>query len=139
MLLCADEIHDALSQHKFQDEDQQIIAECIEAAQNIALCTQHQKSIVDDILTVSKLNSKLLVITPVLAQPIDVVRRATGMFNRECQAKGINFHFIPHPSLERYDIDWVLLDPTRLLQITVNLITNARYEATSRPLRRQFN
>jgi CheY-like chemotaxis protein len=47
------------------------------------------------------------------------------MFAPEIQAKDIDFKFVPHPSLERYDIDWVLLDPTRLLQITVNLITNA--------------
>jgi CheY-like chemotaxis protein len=43
----------------------------------------------------------------------------------ECQAKDIQFQFAPHASLELYDIDWVLLDPTRLLQITINLITNA--------------
>lgn len=125
ILICADDIRDTLAQHEFQTEDQQIITECIDAANNIALCVQHQKSIVDDILTISKLDSNLLLITPVPAQPIVVVQRAMSMFYPECQAKDIEFRFVPHESIERFAINWVLLDPTRLLQISVNLITNA--------------
>ncbi|KAH7092217.1 hypothetical protein FB567DRAFT_435149 [Paraphoma chrysanthemicola] len=125
ILICADDIRDTLKRHEFRVEDEHAVAECIEAANNIALCVQHQKSIVDDILTVSKLDSNLLLITPVPAQPVAVVQRAMKMFNPEIQAKDIDFKFIPHSSLEHHDIDWVLLDPTRLLQITVNLITNA--------------
>jgi PAS domain S-box-containing protein len=125
ILLSADDIRDTLTQHEFREEDARVAAECVEAANNIALCVQHQKSIVDDILTVSKLDSKLLVITPIPTQPIVDVQRAMSMFYPECQAKDINFSFVPHSSLERHGIDWILLDPTRLLQITVNLITNA--------------
>jgi PAS domain S-box-containing protein len=125
ILICADDIRDTLTQHEFREEEMHVITECIEAANNIALCVQHQKSIVDDILTVSKLDSNLLVITPVPAQPVVVTQRAMSMFYPECQAKGIRFSFMPHESIKRLDIDWVLLDPTRLLQITVNLITNA--------------
>ncbi|KAF2822202.1 putative histidine kinase HHK16p [Ophiobolus disseminans] len=125
ILMCADDIRDTLTQHKFHNEDDKAVTECIEAANNIALCVQHQKSIVDDILTVSKLDSNLLLITPVPAQPVVVVKRAMSMFYPECKAKDIDFSFIPHESLERLGIDWILLDPQRLLQITVNLITNA--------------
>jgi hypothetical protein len=53
--------------------------ECVEAADNIALGVQHQKSIVDDVLTVSKLDSNLLRITPIPAQPIIVVQRSMAM------------------------------------------------------------
>jgi CheY-like chemotaxis protein len=125
ILMCADDIRDTLIRHDFRSEDEKAVAECVEAANNIALCAQHQKSIVDDILTVSKLDSNLLLITPVPAQPLVVVQRAMSMFYPECQAKQIAFKFVPHESLGRLDIDWVLLDPQRLLQITVNLITNA--------------
>jgi CheY-like chemotaxis protein len=126
ILMCADDIRDTLTRHNFRSENEKMVAaECIEAANNIALCAQHQKSIVDDILTVSKLDSNLLLITPVPAQPVFVVQRAMSMFYPECQAKNIAFQFVPHESLERLGIDWVLLDPQRLLQITVNLITNA--------------
>ncbi|KAF1918477.1 aerobic respiration control sensor protein arcB [Ampelomyces quisqualis] len=125
VLICADDIRDTLRQHEFRDEDRKVVTECIEAANNIALCVQHQKSIVDDILTVSKLDSNLLLITPIPAQPAVVVQRAMSMFYPECQAKDVNFTFVSHDSIEHYGIDWILLDPTRLMQITVNLITNA--------------
>jgi PAS domain S-box-containing protein len=132
ILICSDDIRDTLSRHKFGDDDQEVVAECIEAANNIALCVQHQKSIVDDILTISKLDSNLLLITPISAQPLEVVQRAMSMFKPEVQAKDIQLEFCPHKSLEDLDIDWVLLDPGRLLQITVNLITNAiKFTATA--------
>lgn len=125
ILICSDDIRDTLTQHEFRKADQAVIMDCIEAANNIALCVQHQKSIVDDILTVSKLDSNLLLITPVPTQPLAVVQRAMNMFKPEVQAKDIEFTFHPDPSVEDLNVDWVLLDPSRLLQITVNLITNA--------------
>ncbi|PZC99146.1 BaeS, Signal transduction histidine kinase [Pyrenophora tritici-repentis] len=126
ILICADDIRDTLKKHCFSTETDKIMAkDCIEAANNIALCVQHQKSIVDDILTVSKLDSNLLRIIPMPSQPIVVVQRSMAMFRPEAHAKKISFKFDPHPSLHELDIDWVLLDPGRLLQIIVNLITNA--------------
>lgn len=80
ILISADDIGDTLSVHQFScDEDRNIAKNCIEAANNIALCVQHQKSIVDDILTVSKLDSNLLRMTPIPSQPIAVVERAIAM------------------------------------------------------------
>jgi CheY-like chemotaxis protein len=132
ILICADDIRDTLGQHNFAEGDTTVIQDCIEAANNIALCVQHQKSIVDDILTVSKLDSNLLLITPVPTQPIAVIQRAMSMFKPEVSAKDIQLNFCPRPSLKKLEIDWVNLDPSRLLQITVNLITNAiKFTATS--------
>jgi hypothetical protein len=125
ILICSDDIRDTLTNHNFSQDDQAVVADCIEAANNIALCVQHQKSIVDDILTVSKLDSNLLLITPVPTQPLAVVQRAMNMFRPEVQAKDIELTFHPDQSVEDLNLDWVLLDPSRLLQITVNLITNA--------------
>jgi signal transduction histidine kinase/CheY-like chemotaxis protein len=125
ILICADDIIDTLKNHKFSGDEESVASDCIEAANNIALCVQHQKAIVDDILTVSKLDSHLLRITPVPAQPAVVVQRAMAMFRPEVQAKGISFKYVSHKTLQQLDIDWVMLDPSRLLQITINLITNA--------------
>ncbi|KAJ4296620.1 hypothetical protein N0V90_006668 [Kalmusia sp. IMI 367209] len=125
ILICADDIRESLSKHHFATTDAKVIEECIEAANNIALCVQHQKSIVDDILTVSKLDSNLLLITPVPVQPATIIHRAMSMFKPEVQAKDIEFSFHAHESLRSLEVDWVNLDPSRLLQITVNLITNA--------------
>lgn len=135
ILICSDDIRDTLSQHEFCEADQRVVVDCIEAANNIALCVQHQKSIVDDILTVSKLDSNLLLITPVPAQPLAVVQRAMHMFKPEVQAKNIDFTFHPSRSVDELNIDWVLLDPSRLLQITVNLITNAIKFTQNKPKR----
>lgn len=43
----------------------------------------------------------------------------------EVLSKDIEFSFHPHESLSLLNVDWMLMDPSRMLQITVNLITNA--------------
>jgi CheY-like chemotaxis protein len=102
-----------------------VVRDCIEAADNITLCVQHQRLIVDDILTVSKLDSGLLKVTPIPVQPILVINRATSMFKAEVQVKDMELRFDPQRSLDELNVDWVNMDPSRILQITVNLITNA--------------
>jgi hypothetical protein len=52
-----------------------IIQSSIDASETIQLCAQHQKGIVDDILTISKLDSNLLVISPVPIQPVKIVQQ----------------------------------------------------------------
>jgi len=52
------------------------IKTCIEASDTIQLCAQHQKSIVDDILTISKLDSNLLLITPMPIELVKVVQQS---------------------------------------------------------------
>ena len=52
-----------------------IVKSSIDAADTIQLCAQHQKSIVDDILTISKLDSNLLLITPVSIRPVKIVQQ----------------------------------------------------------------
>ena len=47
----------------------------IDAAETIQLCAQHQKSIVDDILTISKLDSNLVLITPVPVRPVKILQQ----------------------------------------------------------------
>ncbi|KAF2744522.1 hypothetical protein M011DRAFT_479824 [Sporormia fimetaria CBS 119925] len=125
ILICADDIASSLSRHSFTGEAAAVVSECIESANNIALCVQHQKAIVDDILTVSKLDSNLLLITPIPVQPVAIIERAMSMFKPEVVAKNIDFRFCPQESLKSLNLDWVNLDPARLTQITVNLITNA--------------
>lgn len=101
------------------------IAGTLEAAQTIGLCAQHQKRIVDDILTLSKLDSQLLLVTPVDAQPLTVVQRALKMHEGELQSNDIQLKFVVDPSFKRMDIDWVRFDPSRVLQVLINLTTNA--------------
>ncbi|KAF2097032.1 aerobic respiration control sensor protein arcB [Rhizodiscina lignyota] len=127
ILQCADDISSTLTifQSKATSPPQEVVESCLDAAETIALCVQHQKSIVDDILTVSKLASNLLVLTPVVAQPAAVAECALKMFDPELQAKDITVVFHKQPSLEELAVSWMTLDPSRVLQILINLMTNA--------------
>lgn len=107
-----------------KDVDHDIIS-ALEAAQTIALCAHHQKRIVDDILTLSKLDSELLLVTPVDAQPLTVVQRALKMHEGELSSNDINLKFVVDKSYNDLKIDWVRFDPSRVLQVMINLTTNA--------------
>lgn len=92
-------------------------ANIIDSAQTILLCAQHQKRIVDDILTLSKLDSNLLLIAPDRVRPTTLVERAISMYDAELADAGIGTSFTVHDSYHELDIDQVLLDPARLLQV----------------------
>lgn len=98
----------------------------------------------DDILTLSKLDSALLMVTPVAIQPVSyrksqfksvdrvlttekvaVVQRALKMFEGELDTNDIAMEFRVEKSYLDLEIDWVKLDPSRLLQVLINLTTNA--------------
>ncbi|RDW71727.1 hypothetical protein BP5796_07761 [Coleophoma crateriformis] len=101
------------------------IADIEDSVETILLCAQHQKRIIDDILTLSKLDSDLLSIIPTSIQPLHVVQRALKMFSGECIANNIDATLTVKNSFHKMNVDWVMLDPGRLLQVLVNLITNA--------------
>lgn len=129
ILQCADEISSSLTNFKLEqpvsEPPMELVDSNIDAAQTIALCAQHQKRIVDDILTLSKLDSALLLVTPVDAQPVTVVQRALKMFEGELSTADIAMAFKVDESFEKLAIDWVRVDPSRLLQVLINLMTNA--------------
>ncbi|KAF2106844.1 hypothetical protein BDV96DRAFT_507316 [Lophiotrema nucula] len=102
-----------------------LLEQTIDAAQTISQCALHMKRIVDDILTISKLDSGLLIITPIDAQPESVANHAVKMFESEAKAAGVDLKFAVDQSFRELGVDWVSLDPTRMLQVLINLITNA--------------
>lgn len=97
----------------------------LESAEIIMACAQHQKRIIDDVLTLSKLDSGLLVICPIEVQPVETIKQALKMFESELSKSDIKLEHTLLPTYSALDIDWVRLDPSRLLQILINLITNA--------------
>ncbi|KAI9645299.1 hypothetical protein NHQ30_006034 [Ciborinia camelliae] len=96
-----------------------------DAASTIVLCAQHQKRIIDDILTLSKLDSDLLYVTPTEVQPLVVIKNALKIFDGELQKSDVELRFHVSPSFEELGIDWIKLDPSRLVQVLINLVTNA--------------
>ncbi|KAF2436260.1 aerobic respiration control sensor protein arcB [Tothia fuscella] len=127
ILQCADDISTTLQEcsTSASPPSTKVVADCIDAAQTICLCVQHQRTIVDDILTISKLDSNLLVITPIASQPLVVARRAVQVFESELKGKDIGVRFEEHDSLQELEGAWLKMDPSRVLQILINLMTNA--------------
>ena len=89
------------------------------------LCAQHQGRIINDVLTLSKLDSAMLQVSPTPAQPPVVVKGVLKMFEGEVMSHDIELEFSFEKSYQHFNIDWVMMDPSRVTQILVNLITNA--------------
>jgi CheY-like chemotaxis protein len=96
-----------------------------EAAHTIALCAQHQSGIFNDILTVSKLDSQLLAIMPEIVRPVDIVQRALKMYGHEAKRSGVATCMNIQDSYAKHISEFVMADPNRLLQVIINLLTNA--------------
>lgn len=128
ILQCADQIANNITAFELHDERTEVenlLENCLDAANTINLCASHQKRIVDDILTLSKLDSNLLAVAPVDEQPERVVQRSLKMFESELITHDIEFDFRLDESFEKHGIKWVRLDPSRLQQVLINLMTNA--------------
>ncbi|KAH6651161.1 hypothetical protein F5144DRAFT_480235 [Chaetomium tenue] len=142
MLQCADEITSGLSRYTQGDPSirapgamNALVESCVEAASIISLCANHQKRIVDDILTLSKLDSNLLLVTPVDVQPVTVVQDVLKMFETELMTNGIDSQMTVDKSYQDLAVDWVKLDPSRLRQVLINLMTNAIRFTQNQPAR----
>lgn len=128
ILHCADEISTSLTRQMSKFSPSSVTDEmpnAIQAADTIAYCALHQKRIVDDILTLSKLDSNLLEVFPQPVEPIDLVETALKMFAAELKQVGINLQLDVDQSMRDLQVHWLLFDSSRLLQVLVNLMTNA--------------
>lgn len=97
----------------------------LESAQTIVYCVEHQKRIVDDVLTLSKLDADLLDITHVPVEPRKAIRTALAMFDRELAQSNIKLSIIEEDSLDALEVKLLMLDPNRFLQVLINLVTNS--------------
>lgn len=96
------------------------VRSCIESLLIIVSCSMHQKRVIDDVLTLSKLDSNLILITPMRVQPAVVVSDAVKMFEVECNQADIRLTFSIDETLQ--GVEWAMLDPSRLLQVLINLL-----------------
>lgn len=97
----------------------------LESAKTVEYCAQHIRDILGDVLTLSKLDSKMVEVVPVPVQPIDIVQNAVKIFSGEMKAAKIELHIMEDSSVHALGADGLLLDPSRMLQILINMLTNA--------------
>ncbi|KAJ4983602.1 hsp90-like protein [Stagonosporopsis vannaccii] len=129
IIQCADSIittHQILKQSTCCDGDVgKTLLATVDSAETIVQCSKHMKTIVDDVLTISKLDSGLFAMTPIDVQIESTARDAVKMFEGEARSAGIDLEFYVDESCRQPNITNISLDPTRVLQILINLLTNA--------------
>lgn len=108
----------------------------LEAAEVINLCAQHQKRIVDDLLTLSKLDAKLLLISKEKVDPTSILPKMVQMYEGELKNADIETELLVDQSLNDMAVDQVTIDPSRLLQVLINIFTNAIKFTKSSPSRK---
>ncbi|EME43841.1 hypothetical protein DOTSEDRAFT_130539 [Dothistroma septosporum NZE10] len=101
-----------------------ICASALEATSIVFSCCAHQKRIVDDILTLSKLDSKLVTIAPAPVRLDDLLTEARRMFEADAQKADVDLRTCKQSTLDLITTQWVTLDAGRLMQVLINLITN---------------
>lgn len=137
ILLSAEEIRESLEKiAPTRTLSKEVLTNNLDAVAIIVQCALHQKRIVDDILCMSKLDSNLLMITPVAVQPTKIVQDTLNMLASEARRACITMKMNIEDSYKDLGVDWVLLDPSRLKQVLINLVTNAIKFTASRPKRR---
>lgn len=126
MLQCAEEVsQDILS---LAAEDccgkllQKRLGTMTEALNTIQWCGRHQRQIIDDVLTISKLDSDLLTPAPVETIPADIIGQVLKIFASEAKTADIKIsQSISSDSKHQH----CMLDSSRVLQILINLVGNA--------------
>ncbi|KAG9597886.1 histidine kinase, partial [Aureobasidium melanogenum] len=102
-----------------------VLETVLDAAQTIILCAQHQGRIVDDILTLSKLDSNLLVVSPDTVDMPSLLEKCFKMHEAELIRARIEISLRIHEGFRSLAVGKVMLDSSRLLQVIINLLTNA--------------
>ncbi|WPH01335.1 Hypothetical protein R9X50_00417600 [Acrodontium crateriforme] len=143
MTQLADGIARSLEDFEVQDDDKQTlekyktILQCnVEDASTILACAMHQKRIIDDVLILSRLESEMLSIKPVAEYPGHVVEAALRMFAAQADANEIELSCVQDRSFEDLRAQHVLCDPSRLVQVLINLIGNAVKFTASEDMRK---
>ncbi|KAF2502345.1 hypothetical protein BU16DRAFT_554411 [Lophium mytilinum] len=140
IMISAEDIFKTTSSLKaaIQGQNQSVLSlveEIKDAAETILHCTQHQKRIVDDVLTISKMDSGLFNVSPEEVNVVKVVKHVLRMLEKDFTAKDIQTRLAIEDSFTEHDIGSVLLDPNRLVQILMNLLTNSIKFTAGRPTR----
>lgn len=98
-----------------------------DSADTITLCAQHQQNVVNDILTLSKMDSDMLSVTPIDVEPLKIVGHVVKMFESESLKYGISVTTDVEQSFQNLGLHNVRLDPSRLTQVLVNILVSLSF------------
>lgn len=124
ILQCADDILTTCQgQNTHSSAGHQASKGMEESARTILFCAAHQQRVINDILTVSKLDSSLLEISPIAMNASTIVDQALHMYKSELNAHKIAVQITENESFVDLRTAYVFSDPSRLTQILINLFT----------------
>lgn len=122
ILHCCEDILDEIHDRKLS---QISLMNITESAETISLCITHQKKIVNDVLTFSKLDASMLPLSPRKVQPKRHLTTSLAIFRPELRKQNIRFEYKADISYAKCEIDWVMADLDRMSQVLVNILSNA--------------
>ncbi|KAK9238394.1 hypothetical protein V1525DRAFT_375200 [Lipomyces kononenkoae] len=103
-------------------------ADCLDTIQ---LCTSHMRRIITDTINLSKMESGLFPINAEDCQPLEVAKEVMKMYENELKSLSITHSIEVGDNFRNLGIDFVRMDPRRISQILINLVSNAMKVLTS--------
>jgi len=108
-----------------REKDNVNIPAILEAVETIGLCIAHQKNIVDDVLSFSKLDASMLSLSPKPCRPSQQLAASLKMFMSEFKKQSVECNYRIDSSYVDSHVDWVMADLARVSQVLINLVSNA--------------
>ncbi|KAG9976056.1 putative histidine kinase HHK19p, partial [Aureobasidium melanogenum] len=96
-----------------------------ESVETITHCSEHQRRLISDILSLSKLDSQLLQINPSPTLAMSLLENIRKMFETEAERVGVTLEVVADSSVFENNVEQVNLDSGRILQVLINLVSNA--------------
>ncbi|KAL1297479.1 hypothetical protein AAFC00_005002 [Neodothiora populina] len=124
VLHCQEDILEAIDYGKIRS-DTINVDDIVEACETISICVGHQKTLVDDVLSFSKLDASMLSLAPKDTQPKRQMADSLKIFQPELRKRHIGFDYQLDPSYNKHKVEWVKADLVRISQVLVNLMTNS--------------
>ncbi|KAK5170517.1 uncharacterized protein LTR77_005105 [Saxophila tyrrhenica] len=118
---CAEDIEEALK----GNDTITSVGQIRESLETIHLCLQHQRNIVDDVLSFSKLDASMLLLRPKACRPSRQLASTMKMFHPEFRKQKMGFDYRVDDAYKDCSVEQVMADESRIGQVLVNLLSNA--------------